>query len=46
MVADASLARTTLGWRPQVNLAYAVWQLAQESFPTLKLRGPQERSSS
>jgi len=46
MVADASLARTTLGWRPQVNLAYAVWQLAQESFPTLKLRRPQERSSS
>ena len=43
MVADASRARTTLGWRPQINLAYAVWQLAQESFPTLKLRRPRER---
>jgi nucleoside-diphosphate-sugar epimerase len=46
MVANAWLALTALGWRPQVNVAYAVWQLAQESFPALKLRRPQERSSS
>ena len=46
MVADASQALTMLGWRPQVNLAYAVWELAQESFPALKLRRPQERPSS
>ena len=45
MVADGSLALDALGWRPRVSLAYAVWQLAQESFPALKLRQPQEGSS-
>jgi nucleoside-diphosphate-sugar epimerase len=45
MVADASRAAAELGWRPQTNLAYAVWQLAREAFPSLTLRTPQEGPS-
>jgi nucleoside-diphosphate-sugar epimerase len=45
MVADASRAATELGWRPRINLAYAVWQLAHESFPSVKLRLPQKEIS-
>ena len=40
LVADISLARAVLGWDPKINFAYAIWQLAQESFPTLKLKQP------
>lgn len=40
LAADISRAHRELGWQPRQNFAYAVWQLAQESFPTLKLRQP------
>lgn len=42
MVANPTHTATELGWRPQTSLAYAVWQLAQETFPRLNLRPPQE----
>jgi nucleoside-diphosphate-sugar epimerase len=42
LVADISRARLELGWKPQHNLAHAVWQLARDSFPDLKLKQPQE----
>jgi nucleoside-diphosphate-sugar epimerase len=40
LVADTSRAQAELGWSPRVNFAYAVWQLAHESFPNLKLKQP------
>jgi UDP-glucose 4-epimerase len=40
LVADISRARRELGWEPRINLAYAVWQLASEVAPTLKLSEP------
>jgi nucleoside-diphosphate-sugar epimerase len=40
LAADISRAGTLLNWRPQVNFAYAVWELARESFPSLKLKKP------
>ncbi len=40
LAADISTARTLLGWQPRINFDYAIWQLAQESFPSLKLREP------
>ena len=40
LVADISRARAVLDWEPRVNFAYAIWQLAQESFPVLKLKQP------
>jgi UDP-glucose 4-epimerase len=40
LVADISRARVELGWEPRINLAYAVWQLALEVAPTLKLLEP------
>ena len=40
LAADITRAQAELGWRPRLNFAYAVWQLAQESFPSLKLRQP------
>jgi nucleoside-diphosphate-sugar epimerase len=46
MVANAARALAELGWRPQTNFAYAVWQLAQEAFPSLELRMPREGLSS
>ena len=39
LVADTRLAQS-LGWAPRTNLAYAVWQLAREQFPGLKLTQP------
>ncbi len=42
LAADISRARNELGWQPRQNLAYAVWQLAQVSFPTLRLQQPVE----
>ena len=41
LVAGISCVRAVLGWGPKINFAYAVWQLAQESFPALKLKQPQ-----
>jgi nucleoside-diphosphate-sugar epimerase len=40
LVADISQARAVLNWQPRINFAYAIWQLAQESFPDLKLKRP------
>lgn len=40
LVADISRARRELNWEPNINLAYAVWQLAAEVAPTLKLLEP------
>ncbi|MDX6766675.1 MAG: NAD(P)-dependent oxidoreductase [Candidatus Methylacidiphilales bacterium] len=42
LAADITRAGHDLGWRPRKNLAFSVWQLAQESFPGLKLEKPQE----
>jgi hypothetical protein len=42
LVADIAAARRELNWAPRHNLAHAVWQLARESFPELKLRQPKE----
>jgi UDP-glucose 4-epimerase len=42
LVADTSRAARELDWRPQHNLAHAIWQLGRESFPSLKLREPSE----
>lgn len=40
----ADLSRTQqIPWQPKTNLSFAVWQLAQDQFPTLKLRCPEER---
>jgi nucleoside-diphosphate-sugar epimerase len=40
LVADTARAQAELGWHPRLNLAYAIWQLAQESFPSLNLKQP------
>jgi nucleoside-diphosphate-sugar epimerase len=40
-VADTSRIRA-LGWKPKVNLAYAVWQLARSQFPNLPVSEPQQ----
>jgi nucleoside-diphosphate-sugar epimerase len=40
LAADISRARTLLNWRPKINFAHAIWELAQESFPSLKLKQP------
>lgn len=40
LVADIEKARREIGWQPRHNLAHAVWQLACESFPQLKVREP------
>jgi nucleoside-diphosphate-sugar epimerase len=40
LVADIQAAQRDLGWTPVHNLAHAVWQLAEESFPSLKLTEP------
>jgi nucleoside-diphosphate-sugar epimerase len=42
LVADNAHARRELGWEPRQNLAYAIWQLARASFPSLKLKEPKE----
>ena len=43
VVADISRSRTLLQWQPQMNFAYAIWQLARESFPSLELRQPRRQ---
>lgn len=40
-VADISRAQEVLGWRPETRLSYAVWELAQQVAPELKLRKPE-----
>lgn len=40
-VANTARAEAQLGWRPRTSLAYAVWELAQEIAPSLKLRRPE-----
>lgn len=42
LVADIERAKRELCWQPRQTLAHAVWELAQESFPTLKLKQPKE----
>jgi nucleoside-diphosphate-sugar epimerase len=41
LVADISRTES-LGWRPRVNLAYAVWQLARSIFPGLEVHEPEQ----
>ncbi len=39
----ADISRTlALGWRPRVNLAYAVWELARKNFPELPVTEPEQ----
>jgi nucleoside-diphosphate-sugar epimerase len=40
VVPDMTHTANVLGWRARENVAHAVWQLAQQSFPSLKLREP------
>ena len=40
LVADIAALRNT-GWSPRTPLSYAVWQLAQQQCPELKLRRPE-----
>lgn len=40
LVADITQAREVLGWRPKINLAYSVWELARATRPELKLKEP------
>jgi nucleoside-diphosphate-sugar epimerase len=40
LVADITRAES-LGWRPKINLAHAVWQLAQSAFPGLAVKEPE-----
>jgi nucleoside-diphosphate-sugar epimerase len=39
-VANTARAKAKLGWKPRTNLAYAVWELAQEIAPSLKVKRP------
>ena len=39
----ADISRTeSLGWKPRINLAYAVWQLARSEFPHLLVHEPEQ----
>lgn len=38
---DISKATELLGWQPSTNLAYALWELAQNDFPQLRVIEPQ-----
>lgn len=40
-VADLTHVTKVLNWKPQTSLAYAVWELAQDTAPSLKLKRPQ-----
>ena len=42
LLADVRKAKEILHWQPKTNLAYAIWQLAQADFPTLKLKAPRQ----
>lgn len=41
LVADISRVSNELGWKPEINLAFAVWQLAKEIAPGLRLSEPE-----
>jgi UDP-glucose 4-epimerase len=41
LVADTTRAREVLRWTPEVPLAQAVWELAQEIVPQLQLKKPE-----
>jgi nucleoside-diphosphate-sugar epimerase len=45
LVADIAHARQVLAWRPTHRLSHAVWELAQASFPMLRLRRPPSRAA-
>jgi UDP-glucose 4-epimerase len=40
-VANTAHAKQQLGWEPRTRLTYAIWELAQEITPSLKLKRPQ-----
>jgi UDP-glucose 4-epimerase len=40
LAADISQARELLQWQPRSNFPHAIWELARESFPSLKLKEP------
>jgi UDP-glucose 4-epimerase len=40
LAADIARADARLNWRPQINFAHAIWELARESFPSLNLKQP------
>ena len=42
LVADTTRAREGLKWEAHTSLAYAIWELARASFPTLKVRKPKK----
>ena len=44
MVPDTTRARKIWGWAARENLAHAVWRLARQSFPALKLQEPKQFS--
>lgn len=41
LVADISRTQA-LGWKPRINLAYAVWELARSRFPDLAVKEPEK----
>ncbi len=44
-VADITRARERLGWVPEVSLARAVWELAQDQYPQLHLKEPNDSAA-
>jgi UDP-glucose 4-epimerase len=42
LACDISRARSQLEWQPRLNFGYAIWQLAQESFPMLNIKEPRQ----
>jgi nucleoside-diphosphate-sugar epimerase len=42
LAGDISRARAQLQWQPRINFAYAIWQLAQETFPMLNIKEPRQ----
>lgn len=43
LVANISRAESVLGWKPQTSLSFAVWELAREIAPSLKLKCPRRK---
>jgi UDP-glucose 4-epimerase len=40
-VANITRAKAELGWKPRTGITYAVWELAQQIAPTLRLKRPE-----
>ena len=40
-VANIVHSEAELGWKPRTNLAYSVWELAQDIAPSLKIKRPE-----